>query len=279
MRAFNKILIYSVLALSVFTLNSCFEEPGSENILTEQFVSFGAQDGNISITESDLTDTLLVEISYAQASDVTVTYEVTESGVIGGVDYEIVSSSPITIPAGAYSVKVPINVTNNFVYDGVDPRTFTITLTGVSASGVGINGVTSATVSIVDDDCPFNLADWEGVYTVAEAFTSGVNAPNGFSDFFGESYQVELTANPADPNSLSGVLTNSAGFDQYFVDGTVIAFNTCGGTVSFPAGNPNLANFVAITVQTTSFNANDFTIRVDGPAGGYGPYGFTLTKQ
>lgn len=279
MKFFKNILTYSVLTLSVFMLNSCFDDPGSDTILTQKFVSFGAQNGNMVIVESDLTDTLLLEISYAQSSDVAVTYKVETNGAIEGVDFEIDAPNPIVIPAGQYSVKLPINVTNNLVYDGDDPRIFTVTLTGVSSSGVGINGVTSATITITDDDCPFTVADWYGVYTVDEAFTSGVNAPNGLVDFFGESYQVELAVNPADPNGLSVVLTNSAGFDQYFVNGTVLAFNTCGPSVSFPGGNPNIAAFTTMTVTSSSFDDVGFTIRADGPLGTYGPYGFTLTKQ
>lgn len=268
----------SLLILCIFILNACFDDPGTDIVLTSKFVSFGAQN-NLAIVESNLTDTLLIEISRAQNVDVAVTYQVTTSVAIEGIDFEIDAPNPIVIPAGEYSVKLPINVTNNFEYDGADPRIVTITVTGVSESGIGIEGYKSATVTIIDDDCPFNIADWVGVYTVDEAFTAGVNAPLGFSDFFGESYQVELAVNPADPNGLSAVLTNSDGFHQYFVNGTVLAYNTCAATVSFPGGSPNLADFVALTVGTTSFNDTNFTIRVDGTAGNYGAYGFTLTKQ
>ncbi len=278
MKFFKNIAKYSILTLTVFGLNACFDDPGTDIILKEKFVSFGSQ-SNLAIVEANLTDTLFIELSYAQSSDMSVTYEVVTSGAIEGIDFEIDAPNPIVIPAGKHIVKLPINVTNNLVYDGEDPRIVTITLTGVSANGVDINGVKTAKITIIDDDCPFDIADWVGVYTVDEAFTAGVNAPNGFSDFFGESYQVELAINPADPNLLSAVLTNSAGFNEYFVPGTVIVFNTCPGTVTFPAGPPRLADFVGLTVATSSFDDTNFTIRVDGAAGGFGPYGFTLTKQ
>lgn len=168
MKLIKNILIYSVLTLGVFILNACFDDPGSDAILRTKFVSFGAQDGNLEIVEADLTDTLLIEISYAQSSDVEVTYEVEVDGAIEGVDFEVDAPNPIVIPAGEYSVKVPVNVTDNTTFDGEDPRTFTITITEVSASGVGINGVTSATITIADDDCLLVTDDYLGTFSCNE---------------------------------------------------------------------------------------------------------------
>jgi hypothetical protein len=228
-------------------------------------------------TQEAASDEILVEVSKAHSSDVIVNYTITDNNTINGVDYVLAGSS-VTIPAGEYSAAIPFDVLGNLVFEGV-ARSFTVTLSSVSVEGIRIDGIQEITVTLIDDDCEFHVDQWVGTYTVVEAFTSGVNAPNGFVDFFGESYQVEFAADPNDPAGLTAIWTNSDGFDPYFVDGITMVFEVCDGTVSFPGGDPELAAFTVLTISSSSFNAEANEIRVDGEAGPYGPYGFTLTKQ
>jgi uncharacterized protein (TIGR02145 family) len=71
---------------------------------------------------------------------------------------------------------------------------------------------------------PSQILSLEGVYTVAEAFTAGNNAPLGLSDFFTESYQVELVLESDDTYSSTMRVYNSDGFDTYFSQDLIIDF-------------------------------------------------------
>ena len=211
------------------------------------------------------------------------------------VDYTISSSDPtrytlsvpasgtLDIPAGEFTnSEIQITAVDNLVVDGsID---VTVTLETSSSLPIGIGGegnnFTSTVVTLIDDDCPFVAADWEGVYTVSEAFTGPPNAPLGFSDFFGESYQVEITADATDPTGLTLIVTNSLGFDTYITEGTRIAIDACPGLFTFPDGDPEIAVFTNLTPATATFSeVGGRKFSANGDSNGFGEYGFTWTQQ
>ncbi len=269
-------ILYFFSALLIFT--SC-EDPVTPDLgVDEQWLQFGQDEYTIA---ENSPDPLVVTVFYAadtNPNDITVDYTVTS----GNPDrYELTpTTGTVTIPAGEFSADIIIDPVDNFTADGdgeivlelASHPDYPIGLVGGETSG------RMSTVTIIDDDCPVDIESFVGTYSVAEQFTSGVNAPFGLTDFFGESYQVDVSLAPGDATGTQLVLNNSAGFDPYFVNGTVITLRTCTATFTFNSGNPSLALFATLNVTATSFDENTLQITASGPLGGFGPYQFLLTK-
>ncbi|TXE15552.1 hypothetical protein ES692_16060 [Psychroserpens burtonensis] len=151
-----------------------------------------------------------------------------------------------------------------------------ITSTDINSVGVGLsNSIVSYRIST---PCPLDVAAIEGTYDVDEVFTSGVNAGLSLAAAFGESYQVEISLDPTDLTQTIFILTNSIGFNQFFVDGSTATLDTCNGTITF--SDPlNLGDFADMVVEVTSYTESPAVMIADGPLGNFGPYQFILTKQ
>jgi len=271
--------IFSIL-LVVTILVSCEEEDGRITFEGPYYVGFSSNTGLIG--EAGETYTIQVnQVGPTLGSDITVNYTV-EGTAQEGVDYTVVGGSEgtIVIPAGEHFGTLDIQTIDDLSADGA--LTLTLTLSANSAGLENGRGAIEKTLSltITDDDCP--LADgFAGTYTVVEAFTDGANAPFGLVDFFGEAYQVELTAKADDPSGTFFIINNSTGFDTYVADGTEVQFLTCSGELSFNGGAAAIecALFADLLFETTSYNEGEFSLSANGPLGGFGPYGFKFTKQ
>lgn len=191
------------------------------------------------------------------------------------------ASGSLTIPAGEFSADIVITPIDNVLVDG--NMDIVLELTSGSSVPVGIGGegqqAVSKTITLIDDDCPVDINAFTGTFDVDEVFTSGVNEGLTLSGAFGESYQLELTAQPGDATGTKVVITNSPGFDQYIPDGTVMTLQACPGTVAFDPNPLNIALFADMTIETAVFNEGQSKVTADGPLGGFGPYQFVLTKQ
>lgn len=265
--------IYRIIMLVALVplMTGCFEEPGTDQTLTEVFVS--ASQGSFSLLEG-ASDEVLIEISEAQSSDVVIDFTIADNNTANGTDY-IVSGSSVTIPAGEYSTTLPFEIVNNIVFEGYS-RSFTISF----SSSVGVDGYDEVVVNLIDDDCELIISDWEGTYTVEEVFSEGgVNAGLSLASAFGESYEVVLTADASDEAGLTATWDNSAGADQFFVPGLVMIFDSCGEAVSFPGGDPNIAAFANLLSITSSFDESNKVINLEGNLSPYGPYEIKLTLQ
>jgi hypothetical protein len=191
------------------------------------------------------------------------------------------ASGQVVIPAGEFTAEISLTPVNNFDSDGdIDVEIVLLESAGIPV-GIGGEGINLANrvITITDDDCPLAINDWVGTYSVFENFTSGVNSPNGLSNFFAESYQMTAALVPGDITNAKVVWNNSPGFNVYFDAGTVMSFISCSGTVSFDAGFPRLAEFRVFEFTGATYNENDFVIQCTGPLATFGPYQFTLTKQ
>jgi len=274
MKILNKLMIVMVSAL---VLLSCDEEDGRTVFEGPFYVSFTSNTAIVS--EAD--ESYFIEVSNVGAtlgSEITVNYQV-EGDAQEGVDYEIVGGSEgtVVIPAGEHFGTLELRTIDDLSADGA--LSLTLTLSDNSAglnNGRGEIGKT-LTLTITDDDCP--LADgFVGVYSVDEVFTSGTNEGLTLAGAFGESYQVELSADPEDPSGTFFIITNSDGFDQYVPDGTVVQFLTCDGSLKFP--NPlNIALFADMNIESTSYSEGSFSLQAAGPLGGFGPYEFVFNKM
>jgi len=232
------------------------------------------------------------------SSDLTINYDMVS--VSGANPSSVFSNNGKTIaPAGSTSHAGPDNGTGfDYAYlaeidfdlselEGTvltEPMVFDVVLTGTSSSLItaGISEVPAYPTSRRIVIYP-SLDGFVGTYTVTEGFIAGPNAPFGLGDFFGESYQVELARMPGDDTASKFVITNSAGFDVYFIEGTELTFGLDGG-LSFYDGNsedgfPVVALFNIFEFESSSFDYGLNELTATGPLSTYGDYQFVLTKQ
>ena len=244
--------------------------------------------------ESDIVLDINLQVPNT-SSDLTINYEMAS---VSGADPNSVfsNSGQLVVPAGNTSFMGPDNITGlDYVFlssltldmsdlEGTvlsEAMVFDVVLTGTSSSAItaGLEGETYK----VEQRIVINpsLVSLEGVYSVFENFTDGVNAPLGLGDFFGESYQVELSVVATDPSAATMVVVNSAGFDTYFFDGTPIDFsvNPISFDDGFTADMPVVALFTEMLVEESIVDFGNGVIQCLGDSGGFGPYQFTLTKQ
>jgi hypothetical protein len=278
----NKIKLFLV-GLVAFSITGCEMDPYnvefSENT---DFVQLGQTSGSIEENAGSVISTT-IQLGQPNESGVTVAFTVSSDD---DSRYELLTPSPISIPAGSTSAEIQIEPIDNFDVDGNIDVTIELNESGTS-SPIGIAGFglerTSRVITIIDNDCPITIEDWVGTYDVSENFTDGGNAPNGLSDFFSETYQVELSLAPGDITGTKVVITNSEGFDVYINDGTVMSFDTCNGAIIFDDGNPLLALWNVFPYTDSTYDEEALSLQCSGEfiagTSNFGPYQFTFTKQ
>lgn len=277
----NKILLYTILIVAtIFT--SCEEQKNIQLEIGEGFIQF--ERTSISIAENSSVPVNIAVLYGGSIESNTDGININFS--LDGEDASRFIISPangsLQIPAGEVSANITIQAIDNVIVDG--DLNFTITLTSDSDKPVGIGGEGVRNhiinVTIVDNDCPVDINGFVGTYTVSENFTAGVNAPNGLRNFFGESYQLELSLAPNDPSGTKLVVNNSFGFDTYIVNGTILAFDTCNNKITFNGNSSvQVALFRTFVYTESSYDETNFTINATGPLATFGAYQFTFTKQ
>lgn len=274
-----RIIKYILFALSAsLLLQSCeWEDSDLNALLEEEFLSFSSPSASI-LESSPETVQAIVEISKAQAQDVTVSYTVTPTGgAVEGVDYRVLSPNPVTIPAGSYSAIIEIEPIDNIVNEEED-RVLQIEITDISA-GVPVVANQTFSLDLLNNDCFFDTEGFTGEYEVAEVFTSGTNAGTVLAAAFGESYRLEMTPIATDASGTSFVISDVTGNNQFFPADTEITFFPCPSTVQFSSGaTVNVAAFADLTLEEASFDPDAKTITLSGPLGGFGPYEIVLTR-
>jgi len=213
-----------------------------------------------------------------------ITVNYTLEAVEGDFSTIVSTGTSVTLePSQAGPNGSPFVVNIPLVFEGIadldEIIVFDVVLNGTSINGIAVgldeNSITRYRIST---PCPLDVAALQGTYDVAEVFTSGINEGLSLAAAFGQSYQVEVIVDPDDPTQTNFILTNSIGFDQYFVDGNIATMDSCNGTVSFTTPL-NLGDFADMTVLSSSYTESPAVITADGTLGNFGPYQFVLTKQ
>lgn len=272
---------FLVLLLPIAFLSSCEEEVVVYD--GEDFVHFQQNSYSISEESAEPLNITVYRTSGmgTETVDFTVNASFAEGVTANPADYfSVQPEGSVTFADGEFEKQITIFPISNF--DNTGALSIDIVLVNSSAgTTLGFPGesagLSAANAVIDDDDCPFAKREMEGIYTVDEGFTSGTNAPNGLSDFFGESYQIELTIDESDASETTFIITNSDGFDTYFLDGTTLKFAPCSGTVAI--SNSNIALWRDLVVESATFDDSKFTITIAGDTSGAGPYQVVLTKQ
>ena len=270
------------------------EERGWVQFLTTNAAEIGVFQGATGTIDLDIN----IQVP-TTSSDLTINYALQS---VSGADPSTVfsNSGAVVAPAGKTSYAGPDNGTGfDYTYlagvsldladlEGTtltEPMVFDLVLTGTSSSAItaGIEGETfPVTQRIVINP---SIGAFAGTFTVFEQFTDGPSAPSGLSDFFSESYQVELSLIEGDATASTMLVTNSTGFDTYYPAETVIIFNLDGTfTIDDGAnlGLPYLALFSYHLVDATSYDYATGVLIASGNFGyptNYGPYQTTMTKQ
>lgn len=271
--------IYKYIAIVFLfgTLASC-EEDLTIFDTEDTFVQLASATGAVGEGDESIISTVLLGAG-TNASGVSVSFTVTSAD---NSRFTVTpASGTIEIPAGENSADIVIAPVDNLLVDG--DLDIVVELTTGSALPVGIAGegmeFASRAITLIDDDCPVDINNFVGVFEVFENFTAGVNSPSGLNNFFGEAYQIELALAPGDATGTKLVLTNSAGFNEYIADGTVITLNACPETITFDAGFPTVALFRTFEYDASSFDDVDAIIQCTGPLSTFGDYQFTFTKM
>lgn len=201
------------------------------------------------------------------SSDLTINYDLVS---VSGDDPNayFTNSGSIVAPAGETSYMGPGNNTGKeytflglITLDVADlsgatlsgPMVFDVVLTGTSSSQItaGLEGETFKVSQRIVVVAASSLA---GTYSVAEPAFS-------LASYWGESYQVEMAYDAANPLVLD--VTNSAGFNTYFFSGTTMTLGNGGASFTDAAGD--VGAIVGLT-DAFVFDAGDvvFGSDVDG---------------
>ena len=231
------------------------------------------------------------------SSDLTIDYKL--QSVTGLDPNTVFSNNGITVaPAGKTSYPGPDNSTGlEYSYlapisiditelEGVsltEPMVFDVVLTATSSSKITV-GLAGDTFPVTQRIIvyPTVAYTFEGVFSVDEVFTAGVNEGLTLSGAFGESYQIELALMPNDDTNTKMLISTSAGFNDYFIPDTILTFMP-DGTLhfddTFDPGNPVIRFFRIMEITSSSSNFLNGTLQADGELGEFGPYQFILTKM
>lgn len=176
------------------------------------------------------------------------------------------NSGSVIVPAGQTSYMGPGNNTGiAYTYLGVisldladlsgatlsGPMVFDVVLTGTSSSEITA-GLAGETFKVSQRIVIVSAASLAGTYSVSEPSIS-------IGDIFGESYQVELAYDAANPLQLSA--TNSDGFDTYFFTGTTMTLGNGGITASDAAAGPGI---VVALLDYFAWDVSDVMFGDDG---------------
>lgn len=221
--------IFYIAALTPF-LTGCFDDPGTDTLLTDKvdgFVEIVEASGGVSSTKSfiavpdgqNVPSSVTVSFGGAvSTSAVEITYEVdTEaSTAVEGVDFELISGNTVTIPAGEYTAPINFEVSDdNLQVDNPVTIVFRIT----NASVPVLQDYAEATITLAVS-CPAPESIF-GTYNVVTTETS----PAGCS---GVTNVVEIT-----PVEGSDVQLNLS-------DVTGGLYANCYGS----ADNPGVVNYI-----------------------------------
>lgn len=270
-----KKLIIPFLLVVTLIFQSC-EETQSPIYDGSQTLAYFADAGStarleVEVTESSAQLSTTIGVSTISTTDRTVNVSVVSTSTATANQYSF--NGTVTIPANTWGAELVI--TGN--QDGLSLTGDNLILQIDGIDDGGVPSPSTLTVLIVQT-CPFTIGNFTGTFSVDENFTSGVNSPNGLSFFFTETYQVELALDPSDTTGSKVILTNSAGFNEYIPDGTVITIDEESGDIIFDAGNPLLAGFRNFAYTDSFFDTCALSFQCSGPLATFGPYQFTFTK-
>jgi len=236
------ILKLALLAISTVAFVSCDEDTvtyGGQNFVSFDKVASTRYNAfeNIGIAE------IPVNIAFPKSNDVVVNFKVDKSTGTEGIDYTVLTPGSITIPAGATTGYIKIQITNNDILN--DSKSLEITLTGISDSSVALGLVDKGSIFkkflIVNDDCTTNFLPFVAQYNVINGDDVVVGTASADVNENGDCNVLRLT----------GLLEDVAGTgtdEGTYIDITLV-----------PGGGANGKNAGSITSEQQFYCAKCFT--------------------
>ena len=248
-----KILCVLIVSSAVFI--GCDDDDGATSINPDRIARFLNGEPTIEVSEAS-TDIMEIPvfINAEFNAPVTVNFEIEGDPS----NFELLSDpNQVVIPAMERQGVILIRPIDNDEAN-VPQNSIIIRITGADSgfeqpSGVSI-GHAEKQIIFIDDECPVDASAFAGTYSVNEVFTSGTNEGLTLAGAFGEAYQIDVVAEPGDDTNTRLVFNNSAGFNQYFPDGTAAFLDACPGAVIFDNGGAlNVALFADMVIESASF--------------------------
>lgn len=227
------------VALSAAFLTGCEEDTVTYN--GTDFVTLqNTSATTLSVTEAAGIVSIPIDITYAQSSDLTISYTLTSDTAVEGVHYNVISSS-ITLPAGETETEFKIQIIDDTDFNVSRELEFTLTGTSSPSVNAGLTadeGSFHKTITIGNDDydCPTQFNFWLGNLDVdTDGEDSSATGAGGAGcdvlyvtgnlaqfDANNDVYDIEFTAD--DDSGETGTVTVSsmvqAGYE--LSDGTVV---------------------------------------------------------
>ena len=267
-----------------------FFDPDNSSSVAETANVLSSPDGSSSVTGDNTVDVGVVRTGTDFSAEVTVSFTATtvyanttdffDAGDDASSTVTFSREGSITIPAGETRGSVVVAIGDDATATG--DRTITLTLTESSAGELGFSASdakTTQTITIVDDDCPIDLATFAGNYTLASFGTDDSCCP-GFDLCAAASRDcsgfLTLAADPSDPTGTSAILNHSSFGSPYG-----IKFVTCPQQVEVITP---LTSWFGIGWQMQqgptlgTYNDENKSITIIGQLGGNGEFTMELTK-
>ena len=143
---------------------------------------------------------LIISLSSAHTQNISLPFSIS-GGSAGDADYTAISSSPLTIPAGASSLRLSLNLNDDALNEANE--NIIVTLGTPSPGSLGL--ITTHALTVLDDDAPPAVSFSTSTGSVAENASAAVNI------------LVQLSAASARDISLPFTLGGTASADDYSI--------------------------------------------------------------
>lgn len=154
------------------------------------------------VTEGGTNHQILVNLSAAASTDVTVQFAVTGGTAVGtGTDYSVLTASPLTITAGTTVGTIVVTTVDDTIYEGNETIIFNLTSPSASAT---LGSVVTHTTTINDND---------SVPTVSFAFASAGSNESTAAQYANFNLSHASSTTILVPYTISGGTATGGGVD------------------------------------------------------------------
>lgn len=191
----------------------------------ESIKGSNAQTVEVFRSTSDLSNSVTVSVSSSVIYTSTTDFAQEGEDASGTVTFSTDLNS-VVIPAGKASTSFVVTAFDDDFSSGNKQITLTITNVSDGSMKIGAQGIGgTAIITVIDDDCPIDIASFEGTYSMSVEGSPG--APFEGFDLCASSSRdcsgpVTLTADPTDPLGQTAIITHPSIGGEY-----KIQFITC----------------------------------------------------
>lgn len=241
----NRILKFSLVVVALSFATSCYDDPGTDILFEDTFVEIneatlaaGLVANKSYLRENNgiaKRDSLRINLVGPQKSTATsVSFSIDASSTaIAGLHYNLISTSPVEIPANSSFAYIYFEVEADNIELG-EVWTMKVSISNPSVGSVNPNYSTfTRGLQIL---CPFNRANFLGVYSVVEPGYSG---------------------SPYPVTAVAGTAANAIVINNFWDFGGVVTY-----TFSTDAANPT----VTLPTQTVVMGGDSYEVSQNGAA-------------